>query len=157
MPISNEVPLTIQIAIYVITFLFFATIVLGSYSIAKMGTDANIKLYWLGYVPILQFYVIGKLIETIDLPSFRIPKAEFIFPLLPIIATLPIIYATNYIVKIIVILACSLMWLYAWNTFFLLYCRPLKKANIYTFIGGILLLPLYIFVFLLRNNKPYNS
>ncbi|MEI6602047.1 MAG: hypothetical protein WCL54_01010 [Clostridia bacterium] len=147
-------PITITVAIYIVTFVFFAIIVLGSFAIAKMGEAADIKRYWIGYIPVLQFFVIGKLIETIDLPFFRIPKAEFVFPLLPILAWAGFFYGNNVILQTVVVFVCAIIWLYAWNTFFLLYCRPAKKANLYTMIGGIFILPLYIFIFLLRKKKP---
>ncbi|MEI6132052.1 MAG: hypothetical protein WCQ41_04435 [Bacillota bacterium] len=144
----------ITIVIYVITFLFFATIVLGSFAIAKMGERANLKTFWLGYLPVIQFFVLGRLIETIDFPNFRIPKAEIIFPLLPVVSFFSILYVPNVPFQVIIVFLCAIIWLYAWNTFFLLYANTVKKANIYTLVGGILILPLYIFIFLLRKQKP---
>jgi len=142
------------IAISIVTFSFFAIIVLGSFAIAKMGESISMKRFWLGYIPVLQFYVIGKLIETIDFPNFRIPKAQFVLPLLPIIATLSVLYVSIPIVSVVLVFICAILWLYAWNTFFLLYCHPFKKAIAYTFIGGIFIIPIYLFVFLVRKNKP---
>ncbi len=148
-----QTPITITVAIYIVTFLFFATIVLGSFAIAKMGEAAGTKRFWLGYIPILQFYVLGKLIETNDTPYFRIPKAEFVFPALPLIILGVILFLPVPLVAGVIAFVCAIIWLYAWNTFFLLYCRPTKKANLYTIIGGIFILPLYVFIFLVRKNK----
>ena len=143
----------ITVLIYVISFLFFLVIVLGSFGIKRMGELDNMKLYWLGYLPIIQFYVIGKLIDTIDTPLARIPKAEFVLPALPIISILLPIFNTNTLVNTVLIFIAAVIWLYAWNTFFLLYVRPIKKANKLTFIGGILIIPLYFFIFKLRKEK----
>ncbi len=64
----------IGIALYIL----FAV---GLYGLAK---NANTGNEWLAFIPIAQFYIIGKILREVKILNYTVPQLELVLPLAPV-------------------------------------------------------------------------
>lgn len=148
-----------DILIYAIVFISFVILLLMGYAITKMAELMNIKVYYIGFIPVINLYLIGKMIKTIDVSGKQLPWAQWIAPILPLIAVFlyfrrPLGVHIPDILVVAIFLIVGILWLYTWNTFFLTFGCDQKKAFIFTIIGSLFLVPLGLLIWNVRNNKP---
>lgn len=144
---------------YIAVFVIAALIVVGNYVLMQMAHLMKIKGYWMALIPVVQLYVIGKMIGTIDINGKQLKHPEYILPVavIGIIVLLFNFYfnlPVNVAVATILLIIFSVIWLYGLQTFFLTFGCSYKKSIWFTLIGGILLIPLPIFIIAIRNNEP---
>jgi uncharacterized membrane protein YqjE len=64
----------IGIALYVL-------LAIGLYGLAKTENTGN---EWFAFIPILQLYIIGKILGQVNIGGYTVPMLEIVFPLAPI-------------------------------------------------------------------------
>lgn len=116
---------------------------LGLHTLAKR---AGIEPAWIAWIPICQWYLIGRLIGN---RIFGIDHAGWILVLAPFVAAL-IAMVTPDIVGSILTLLVYILEVAAYYTLFKIY-KP-NSAVLYTISGFIITPLLGLWVFLIRNN-----
>ncbi len=64
----------------IILYLIFA------FALFNMAKDKNIENFWMAWIPILQLYILGRLIESLKILDYEIPQIELVFPLFGVAA-----------------------------------------------------------------------
>jgi hypothetical protein len=57
-----------------------------AYALFVMAKDKNIDNFWMAWIPILQLYILGRLVESIKILDYEIPRIELAFPLFGVVA-----------------------------------------------------------------------
>lgn len=139
--------LLIGIALYVL-------FVIGLYGLAKTERTGN---EWFAFIPILQLYIIGKILREVKVGSYTVPSLELILPLAPIALMI-----VGRILDVIPLLGSLLGFLlnvaYAVFSIFVMYnfYKRYKgaKATLMTVLSIILFFMGPIYIFNLRNARP---
>lgn len=141
------------IALLGIFSIFFALIgialyVLFAYSFYKMTINAGLEHPWMAWVPILQLYLLGKLIKSLKISTYQIPNVEMVLPIACLVVT-----ALNEIAVIgsLLTLANYILILFALNKLYRMY-RP-DQASFYTILS-IFSLPVPFIFLILKDLKP---
>lgn len=132
-------------------YLLFAV---GLYGLAKNERTGN---EWFAFIPILQLYIIGKILKVIHIGSYRIPQLELVLPLAPIALVI-----AQKVLDVVPFLGGLLVFLL--NIAYAVFCiivmynfyRRYKgeKATLMTVLSVILFFMGPIYVFNLRNSRP---
>lgn len=121
---------------------------LFSYGLYRMAEKAGVENSWFAFIPIVQYYTMGKVIREVKIGSYVIPHLEWVLVLAPfayvLLSLIPII---NFIAGIIyvvfyIIVTYSLFKKYSHN------------AVLMTILGFLVPFLYPIFVFALRNSEP---
>lgn len=62
-----------------------------SMGLFRLAQSKNISNSWFAFVPILQLYIMGKAAGEVRIASFVIPKLEFVFPIVTLLAYLELL------------------------------------------------------------------
>ncbi|MBP7176464.1 MAG: hypothetical protein KBA53_09695 [Thermoclostridium sp.] len=55
-------------------YIFFA------FSLFKLAQKRGLDMPWLAWIPIAQFYLIGKMVKTVKISTFEVPSLEIVLP-----------------------------------------------------------------------------
>jgi hypothetical protein len=139
--------LLIGIALYVL-------FVIGLYGLAKTEGTGN---EWFAFIPILQLYIIGKILREIQVGSYTVPSLELILPLAPIALmiigkVLDVIPLLGGLLGFLLNIAYAVFSIIVMYNFYKRYKGT--KATLMTVLSIILFFMGPIYVFNLRNARP---
>jgi hypothetical protein len=117
--------LLIFVAIIVLVFY-----IIYSYALYKMAVKQGLENSWLAFIPIAQSYVIGRLIKTLKVFDFEIPRIEIV---LPVAALVVLVFSQVEFLGGLMSLANFILMLFALNKLYKLY-KP-ENATLYTVLS----------------------
>ena len=124
-----------------------ALYLLMAWSLYQMALRQNIEYPWIAFIPIAQFYIIGKLIGSLSIGTFAIPSIEYVLPAGAFLSAIPIPVIRGLIsIAFLVVFIFTLLKLYKMYT-------PDKEV-LYTVLSIVLPFLLPIFLFLIKDNTP---
>ena len=136
------------IFLFVFSFIGIALYVVFALAFYKMTVNAGIENPWLAWIPIAQWYVLAKIIKSLNIGGFQIPNLEFVLPG----ATL-LVMALNRVPVIgsLLSLANFILLLFALNKLYKMY-KP-DQAVLYTILS-IFGLPIPFIFLSIKDLKP---
>jgi hypothetical protein len=63
-----------------ILFLALASYVLAAIGLYTMAKNRDIENAWIAWIPVVQLYIIGRLIGTLYIGSYEVPQPELVLP-----------------------------------------------------------------------------
>ena len=134
--------------LFIFTLIGIAFYVIFAFSFYKMTVNAGIENPWLAWIPIAQWYVLAKIIKSLNIGGFEIPNLEFVLPG----ATL-LVMALNRVPVIgsLLSLANFILLLFALNKLYKMY-KP-DQAVLYTILS-IFGLPIPFIFLSIKDLKP---
>jgi len=155
----NEPTVTGQIfaSFYVIyPILSILCYIISGFFLYKIAKDNNICTSWFAFIPIFQFYVIGKAIEEYEVFGRKIPKTQW-----TIFGIIVLQFITTLIPKFGIILALIIkaIWVLFLHKFFYLFdSRKAFGYSLFCMLGDIFMnIPFVIILILIRNKNMINS
>ncbi|MFZ5354166.1 MAG: hypothetical protein ACOZCL_15790 [Bacillota bacterium] len=144
----------ITLFIAVIGIILYVLLAVGLYGMAK---NAGIGNEWFAFIPILQMYIIGKILKEVKIANYTVPQLELVLPLAPIAVSI-----AGYILGIIPVLGdlVALLLNIAYLIFNIIVLYNLYKkykgegAVLMTVLSVILFFMMPIYIFTLRNSTP---
>ena len=132
-------------------YLLFAA---GLYGLAENEKTGN---EWFAFIPILQLYIIGKILKVVRIGNYRIPQLELVLPLAPIALAiagriLDIIPFLGGLLTFLLNLAYTVFSIIVMYNFYKRYRGD--KAMLMTVLSIILFFMGPIYVFNLRKSRP---
>ncbi len=125
--------IAILVIIGVAFYVFFA------FSLFKLAQKRGLDMPWLAWIPVAQFYLIGKMVKTLKISTFEIPSLEIVLPVAllanVILGKIPVI---GFIINLAVI-ALTLL------TFYNLYKQYVPEQAVLYTVLSILGIPVPIF------------
>ena len=123
------------LAILGVVFFIFAIIgivlyVIFSYSLYKMAVKQGLENPWIAFIPVAQNYTIGKLIRTLKVFDYEIPRVEIV---LPVAALVVLVLNQVEILGGLLSLANFILMLFALNKLYKVY-KP-ENATLYTVLS----------------------
>lgn len=118
-----------------LSFLLFAIICIGLYvifafSLYKMAVKQHLENSWIAFIPIAQNYIIGKLIKTLKIFNYEIPRIEIV---LPAAALIVLVFNRIEFLGSLLSLANYILMLFALNKIYKIY-KP-DNAVLYTILS----------------------
>ncbi len=134
----------------IVLIVAIASYVLSAIALMTMGKRAGIEESWLAWIPVGNFYVIGKIIKSIDFGGKKYEPAEYIFPGAFVVAML------LGRISLIGGLANMAMSLLSYYCFYLLFKKYVpEKATKYIVISIILpAIGLSVLLFKIKDLEP---
>ena len=129
-------------------FLIIAVVlyVLVSLGLYKMAVNQKIENPWLAWIPIADFYILGKLIK---IQTYEIPHIELVLPIgclaVAVLGSIPLI---GWLLN----LAYAVLCLFAIFKLYKMY-KP-EQAILYLVLSIVLPFMGPIFIFMMRNDSP---
>ena len=122
--------------------------IIFAYAFYKMALNAGLENPWMAWIPILQWYILGKLIKSLKISTYQIPSIELVLPA----ATL-IVMALNKVAVLgsLLSLANYILLLFALNKIYKMY-KP-EQATLYTVLS-IFGLPIPFIFMSIKDLKP---
>ncbi|MBU3191345.1 hypothetical protein K9O30_06875 [Clostridium bowmanii] len=118
------------IVLFFFTFIGIVLYVIFALSFYRITVNAGIENPWLACIPIVQFYILAKIIKTLQISGYEIPNLEFILPgatiLVMLLRDVPVIGSLLAVANFILIL-------FALNKLYRLY-KP-EQAVLYTVLS----------------------
>jgi hypothetical protein len=117
-------------------FLFFFGViaivlyVILAYALYTMAVKACIENPWMAWIPILQLYILGKLIKSLKIGTYQIPNIEIVLPVASVIAFL---LGSVAVIGSLLSLANFVLFLFAVNKLYKMY-KP-EQATTYTILS----------------------
>ena len=138
----------------IIGITLYVLFALGLYGIAKNESMGN---EWFAFIPILQFYIVGKALKELKISTYVIPSLEIVLPLSPIAVMLAarilgVIPILGGLLNLILNLAYTVFGIIVMYHFYKRYKGD--QAALMTVLSVILFFMGPIFVFTMRNSKP---
>jgi len=135
-------------------FIFFFILALASYFLAAIGLYSmaqkrGIENAWIAWIPVVQLYIIGRLIGTLHIGSYEVPQPELV---LPGIAVAGSVLSNIPLIGGLIGIASLVVNLFALHKLYTIY-RP-DQATLYLVVS--ILLPFMgpVFLFIMRNDEP---
>jgi hypothetical protein len=133
-------------------FLFFiigiVLYILASLGLYKMAVNVGIENPWLAWIPVANMYIIAKLIKTLSIGSWVVPKLEYVLPgsciAVVILGAIPVIGT-------LLSLAYAVLGFFALHKLYKVY-RP-QNAVLWIVLSIILPFMGPIFIYRIRNDK----
>jgi hypothetical protein len=119
-----------------------------AYSFYKMAINAGMENPWMAWIPILQWYVLGKLIKSLKISTYQIPNLEIVLPAASLII---FILRETPVIGGILSLANYVLLLFAFNKLYRMY-KP-EQATLYTILS-IFGLPIPFIFYSIKDLKP---
>ncbi|GIM27727.1 hypothetical protein CPJCM30710_03930 [Clostridium polyendosporum] len=142
-------------ALAIFGLLVFVFILIGivfyiifAYAFYKMAMDAGLENPWMAWIPILQLYILGKLIKSLKIGSYEIPNIELV---LPAASLLVIVLNKTPIIGSLLSLANYILMLFALNKIYKMY-KP-DQATLFTVLS-IFGLPIPFIFMSIKDLKP---
>lgn len=104
--------------------------VIYSYALYKMAVKQGLENSWLAFIPIAQSYIIGRLIKTLKVFNFEIPRIEIV---LLVAALVVLVFSQVEVLGGLLSLANFILMLFALNKLYKLY-KP-ENATLYTVLS----------------------
>jgi len=121
--------------------------VLAALGLMQLAQNKGIENAWLAWIPFGNLYILGRIVETVKIGTWEIPRLEIILPLLPIaliiLSWIPLI---AFLSKVAAVALTALVLYRLFSKY-----RP-EQAVLYTVLSVILGL-FWIFVFIIRNDR----
>ena len=139
---------------FIIGIALYLLFAVGLYGLAKTERTGN---EWFAFVPILQLYIIGKILREIKISTYTIPSLELVLPLAPIALMiagriLDIIPLLGGLLILILNIAYAVFSIIVMYNFYKRYKGA--QAALMTVLSVILFFMGPIYVFNLRNSRP---
>ena len=141
------------LAIFTVAMLIFVLIcialyIIFAYALYKMAINAGLENPWMAWIPILQWYILGKLIKSLKIGNYDIPSIELVLP----IATLLVIVLNRIeVIGSLLSLANFILTLFALNKLYKIY-KP-EQATLFTILS-IFGLPIPFIFMSIKDLKP---
>lgn len=104
--------------------------IIYAYSLYKMAVNQGLENPWIAWIPIAQNYTLGKLIKTLNIFDYKIPRVEIVLP----VATLIVLVLNRIpIISTLLSLANFILILFALNKLYKIY-KP-ENATLYTVLS----------------------
>lgn len=141
------------LAIFTLSILIFVLIsiafyVIFAYALYKMAVNAALENPWMAWIPILQWYILGKLIKTLKIGNYDVPSIELV---LPVASLLVIVLNRIEIIGSLLSLANFILTLLALNKLYKMY-KP-DQATLFTVLS-IFGLPIPFIFMSIKDLKP---
>lgn len=144
----------ISLLFFLISIALYVLMAVGLYSLAKTENTGN---EWFAFIPILQLYIIGKILKEIKISTYTIPSLELVLPLAPVA-----LYVADAILRIVPILGALVVLILniAFIVFYAIVMYNFYKrykgdqTTVMTILSVIFPFMIPIFIFNLRNAKP---
>lgn len=145
--ITSLLFILISIALYVL----FA---IGLYGVAQTEKTGN---EWFAFIPILQLYIVGKILKELKISTYTVPSLELVLPIAPIAvlvagAIFDIIPLLGGFLSLILNIAYFIFSILVIHKFFKRYKG--QQATLMTVLSVLLFFMGPIYVFNLRNSRP---
>ena len=122
----------------------YVLLALGLYG---MALNKKLENPWLAWIPIANFYILGKLINTLYIGTFNVPYVEYVLPIGLFLTCLPLGFLRSLILIVFAVLMIfTLLKLYK------MYAAG--KETLYTVLSIVLPFMLPIFIFMIKDNTP---
>ena len=121
--------------------------VMFSLGLMTLAKNKGIENAWLAWIPIGNLFILGKIVETVDIGTWKIPRLDIILPVsVPAMCLLNLIPVIGWILSI----AYAVFLGFVLYKLFMKY-RP-AQAVLYTVLSVVLGL-VWVFVFVIRNDQ----
>ncbi len=139
---------------FIIGITLYVLLAMGLYGLAKTEKTGY---EFFAFIPILQFYIIGKILKEVKISTYVIPRLELVLPLLPIAlvlvsGVLGVIPLLGALLMFIINIAVFVFTIIVMYNFFKRYRG--ESAVLMTVLSVILFFMGPIFIFTLRNARP---
>lgn len=139
---------------FIIGIILYLLTALGLYGLAKTEDTGN---QWFAFIPLLQFYIVGKILKEIKISNYTVPQLELVLPIAPIAvfiagSILGIMPLIGGLLGLVLNLAFVIFTIIVMFNFYKRYKGD--NATLMTVLSVILFFMGPIYVFCLRNVKP---
>ena len=121
--------------------------IIGSIGLMKIAQNKGIDDAWLAWIPFVNLYILGKIVDNFDLGSANINKLELVLPLVAIASG---IFASIPLIGGIFALATYVLYIFTFIKLYKMYVP--SQYTLYTVLSCLGLFS--IMFFLIRNNTP---
>lgn len=133
----------------IISGIALVTYILSAIGLYTMAVNRNIENPWIAWIPIVQLYIVGKLIGELKVINYEVPQPEIVLPISAIVAA---VGSGIPVIGFFITIACTVIYFFALYRLFYLY-KP-DKAQLYIILSIVLPFMGPVFMFMLRNEKP---
>lgn len=142
------------IASFFLIFLVVGIVIyiLGALGLYTMAKNKNIENPWLAWIPIVQLYILGRIIRTLKIGEYEVPQVEMVLPLAAVGGT---VFSVIPLIGGLIGLVVLVINLFALHRLYNIY-RP-DEAVLYLIISVVLPFMGPVFIFLMRNDKPLKA
>ena len=124
--------------------------VLMAYGLYVMAQKRSIENPWIAFIPVAQFYILGKLIVSLKIANYDIPSIEIV---LPVASIATFVLSGIPVLGWLLSLAFIVLFLFALYKLYSMYAP--SNATLYTVLS-IIPVCAAIFIFIIKDNQPVN-
>ena len=121
--------------------------ILSALGLKKLADNRGIENSWIAFIPVLQVYILGLLIEDLEIFGYEIPELPIVLPIMlainPIIAKIPVVGSLFSLLSFIV-------FCFALHKLYKLYAP--ESATLYIVLSIVLPFMGPILIFSIRDN-----
>ena len=133
--------------ITIVSIIGVVAYVLTALGLMKLAQNKGIENAWLAWIPLANLYLLGKIVETVSIGTWEIPRLEVV---LPLVAVGYLLLGRIPVLGFIIGLAMVVFAGFVLHRLFSKY-RP-DQAVLYTVLSIVLGL-FWVFVFIIRDDK----
>jgi len=118
------------ILLFVFTLIGIVLYVIFAFAFYKITVNAGIENPWLSCIPFVQFYILAKIIKTLQISGYEIPNLEFVLPGATILV---MVFRGVPVIGSLLAIANFILLLFALNKLYKIY-KP-DQAVLYTVLS----------------------
>jgi len=136
------------IFLFIFTFIGIALYVIFALAFYRIAVNAGIQNPWLSCIPIVQLYILAKIIKSLQILGYEIPSLDFVLPGATLIF---LIFGNVPVIGSLLAIANYILILFALNKLYRIY-NP-NQAVLYTVLS-IFSLPIPFTFLSIKDLKP---
>lgn len=77
--------------IVIVWIVVIALYIFYAFSLFKLAQKRGVEMAWLAWIPVAQFYVLGKMVKSVKISTFEVPSLEIVLPVGFILTAIPVV------------------------------------------------------------------
>lgn len=146
-------------ALFIFSVISIGLYILFAVGLYGMAKTEGIENGWLAFIPIVQLYIIGRILREVRIGNYTVPMLEYVLPLLPIAVVIAdeILGVIPVLGSLLSILLNVAFMIFMYIVIYQLYKRYRgEKAGLMLVLSIIFFFMAPIYIFTMRNSHPIN-
>jgi len=132
------------------TIIGIAFYVFYSYALYRLAQKRNVEMPWLAWIPVVQMYIVGKMVKTVKISNFEVPSLEIVLPVATLVnivlSGIPVLGVLISLVYVVLLLL----------TLYNLYMQYVPDNAVVYAILSIIVIPIPFLLLKLAKMDPVN-
>lgn len=118
-----------------------------AWALYQMALKESLEYPWIAFIPVANFYILGKLVKDVSIGTFNVPSIEYVLPAGLLLSSLPIPG-----LRFIIAIAFAVLLFFVLSKLYKMY--SMGNETLYAILSIVLPFLFPVFLFLIKDKTP---